>query len=341
MPCRSFGPRLGSAWLSLSLLFAVAACSDAADEPRSSEPPAPFPGAAPGGAGSSSTAPPAAAPGSNPNPSNPATPSAPGVGSEMTGPLPLQPNPPLAAPGTTPPPASNQDPGDETPLPTLSRVLVFSRTVAFRHDSIGAGITAIQQLGVQNRFTVDASEDSSVFNDGNLAGYDVVVFLSTTADVLDNPQQGAFERYIQAGGGWVGIHAASDTEYDWPWYGQLLGGNAWFRVHPAIQTAQIDVEQASHASTAHMPARFGFQDELYNFRANPRPSVTVLLRLDESSYMAGEGAMGSDHPIAWYHEFDGGRAWYTGLGHRAGLYNDPIYTRHLLGGLRWAAGVVP
>jgi len=244
----------------------------------------------------------------------PAAAGAAGAGSEMTGSLPLQPV-----------------------SPALSRVLVFSRTLGFRHDSIGAGVTAIQKLGVENGFSVDPTEDPTRFNDATLADYDVVVFLSTTADVLDDTQQGAFQRYIQAGGGWVGVHSATDTEYGWPWYGQLIGNGAWFRVHPPIQTAQLVVEQADHASTAHLPARFSLQDEWYNFRANPRAAVTVLLRLDETSYMAGDGAMG-DHPIAWYHEFDGGRAWYTALGHRIELYTDPQYTRHLLGGIKWAAG---
>jgi cytochrome c len=222
----------------------------------------------------------------------------------------------------------------------LSRVLVFTRTLGFRHESIGAGVTALQKLGTENGFSVDATEDATRFTDSSLAGYDVVVWLSTTADVLDDAQQSAFQRYIQAGGGWVGVHAAADTEYDWPWYGQLIGNGAWFRKHPPIQTAQLVVEQRDHASTAHLPGTFSLQDEWYNFRANPRASVNVLLRLDESSYAAGEGAMG-DHPIAWYHEFDGGRAWYTALGHRIELYTDPQYTQHLLGGLRWAAGVAP
>ncbi len=225
--------------------------------------------------------------------------------------------------------------------PALERVLVFSRTLSYRHDSIGPGTEAIRQLGTQNGFAVDASEDATTFNDAALSGYDVVLFLSTTADVLNDEQQDAFQRYIQGGGGWVGIHAASDTEYDWPWYGQLLGNGAWFLMHPAIQTAQLDVEQAAHASTEHLPARFSLQDEWYNFRANPRSAVTVLLRLDESSYTPGIGAMGSDHPITWCHEFDGGRAWYTAIGHRSELYSDPLYLQHLLGGIRWAAGVAP
>jgi cytochrome c len=238
-------------------------------------------------------------------------------------------------------PGAGQRPVSGEPSPAaLSRVLVFTRTLGYRHDSIGTGVAALQKLGAENGFTVDATEDPARFDDATLGAYDVVVWLSTTADVLDERQQAAFQRYVQAGGGWVGVHSATDTEYDWPWYGQLIGNDAWFRIHPPIQTAQLVVEQRDHASTAHLPASFSLQDEWYNFRANPRASVNVLLHLDEGSYAPGEGAMG-DHPIAWYHEFDGGRAWYTALGHRSELYADPQYTEHLLGGLRWAAGVAP
>lgn len=238
--------------------------------------------------------------------------------------------------------ASEVDNGPVTqPGPVvLENVLVFSRTVGYRHESIGPGIEAIRQLGMANAFAVTATEDPAEFNDARLAEFEVVVFLSTTMDVLDEAQQGAFERYIQSGGGWVGVHAATDTEYGWPWYGQLIGGNAWFKSHPAIQTVTLNVETPDHASTAHLPATFQLQDEWYNFQANPRASVNVLLTLDETSYAPGVDAMG-DHPIAWFHEFDGGRAWYTALGHRQELYADAVFTQHLLGGIRWAAGVVP
>jgi type 1 glutamine amidotransferase len=221
---------------------------------------------------------------------------------------------------------------------TLSNVLVFTRTAGFRHDSIPVGITAVQSLGQANGFSVQASEDPALFNDQALAAFQVVVFLSTTADVLGPEQQLAFERYIAAGNGWVGVHAAADTEYDWPWYGGLLGGDAWFLIHPVIQNAELQVEDAAHQSTTHLPATFTLQDEWYNYRNNPRPEVNVLLRLNEASYQVGEGAMGADHPIAWYHEYAGGRAWYTGLGHRQELYSDPQFVQHLLGGIRWASG---
>jgi type 1 glutamine amidotransferase len=226
--------------------------------------------------------------------------------------------------------------------PSLAKLLVFTRTLGYRHESIGAGVAALRALGASNAFEVLQTEDPAQFSDDGLSSFDVVVFLSTTADVLDEGQQGALQRFIRTGHGWVGIHAASDTEYGWPWYGELLGGKAWFKSHPkGTPLAMLDVEKADHVSTAHLPARFGWTDEWYNFRANPRAAVTVLLRVDETSYAPGPDAMGGDHPIAWYHEFDGGRAFYTGLGHSADLYSDNRFTQHLLGGIRWAAGVAP
>jgi type 1 glutamine amidotransferase len=291
-------------------LASLSACSDASERNRGTALPPMFSG----GDGTMASPAPNGAAGSGASSAG---------NNESAGNLPLQPS---GNTSTTPEPAR------------LERVLVFSRTLGFRHDSIAAGIAAIQKLGMEQGFAVDQSEDPAQFNDATLADYDVVIWLSTTADVLDDGQQSAFQRYIEAGGGWVGVHAAADTEYDWPWYGQLLGNNAWFRIHPMIQTAQVDVEQADHPATAHLPARFALEDEWYNFRANPRSAVNVLLRLDETSYQPGDGAMG-DHPIAWYHEFDGGRAFYTALGHRIELYTDPQYTQHLLGGIRWAAGL--
>jgi len=212
-------------------------------------------------------------------------------------------------------------------------VLVFSKTAGYRHESIPAGIAAIRTLGAGKRFAVDATEDASVFNDEALAQYRVVVFLNTTGEVLDGEQEAAFERFIQSGGGFVGIHSATDTEYGWPWYGRLVG--AYFKNHPRIQTATLRVVDPTHASTRHLPAEWRRTDEWYNFREDPGPSVTVLLRIDESTYTGG--TMGASHPLAWCHSFDGGRAWYTELGHTKESYSEPLYLEHLLGGIEWAA----
>ncbi|MYZ11174.1 DUF1080 domain-containing protein [Streptomyces sp. SID2999] len=214
------------------------------------------------------------------------------------------------------------------------RLLVFSKTAGFRHDSIPDGIAAVRQLGATDGLTVDATEDATAFTTRNLRRYDAVVFLSTTGDVLNPAQQRAFESYIRQGGGYAGVHAAADTEYDWPFYGGLAG--AWFDSHPAIQPATVVVEDHAHPSTAALPARWERTDEWYNYRSNPRANAHVLASLDESSYAGG--TMDGDHPIAWCQTYQGGRAFYTGGGHTRESFADPAFRAHLLGGLRWATG---
>ena len=217
------------------------------------------------------------------------------------------------------------------------RVLVFSKTTGFRHDSIPAGITAIRQLGQQNNFLVDATEDDAQFTDTNLARYAAVIFLSATGDpVSTQARKDAFHRYIQRGGGFVGIHAASDSGYNWPWYGQLVG--TYFRQHPAQQNARIKVEDANHPSTQGLPAQYTKFDEWYDFRDNPRPRVHVLTTLDESTYSGG--TMGADHPNTWCQNFDGGRSWYTGMGHTIESFSEANFLHLLLGGIQTAAGAV-
>ncbi|MFE0674659.1 ThuA domain-containing protein [Streptomyces sp. NPDC058867] len=215
------------------------------------------------------------------------------------------------------------------------KVLVFSRTAGFRHSSIDDGIAALRSLGAENNFTVDASEDPQVFTTGNLAQYRSVVFLSTTGDVLGDTQQTAFEQYIKGGGGYVGIHAAADTEYGWPFYEGLAG--ALFHSHPAIQSATVRVEDRAHDATAHLGTTWQRTDEWYNYRTNPRATARVLASLDESSYSGGN--MSGDHPIAWCKDYQGGRAFYTGGGHTDESYGEPAFRRHLLGGIRWASGM--
>lgn len=200
--------------------------------------------------------------------------------------------------------SSQQPPGaPSTVLPTFS-VLVFSKTAGFRHDSIPAGIAALQQLGRQRGFSVEASEDAALFTDERLATVKAVVFLSTTGDILNAAEQAAFERFIRRGGGFVGVHSASDTEYDWPFYGALVG--AYFSGHPDIQSATIQIEDAGHPSTTALPRAWGRRDEWYNFRKNPRGAVTVLATLDERTYSGG--TMAPDHPIIWSHTYEGGRS---------------------------------
>lgn len=219
-------------------------------------------------------------------------------------------------------------------MPSPFRLLVFSHTTGYRHASIAAGVEAIRQLGTRHGFQVDATEDPAVFTEGNLASYAAVAFLNTSGDVLDPAQQAAFEAYIGSGGGFVGVHGAAATEYDWAWYGGLVG--AFFDDHPAVQPAEIQVLDRAHPSTRHLPARWSRTDEWYNFRTNPRGRVHVLMTLDETTYEGG--TMGHDHPIAWAHAYDGGRAWYTALGHPVEAYSEPAFLQHLLGGILWAAG---
>ncbi|HVQ97027.1 MAG TPA: ThuA domain-containing protein [Mycobacteriales bacterium] len=218
----------------------------------------------------------------------------------------------------------------------LTKVLVFSKTAGFRHSSIPNGIAAVQQLGAQNGFTVTATEDANQFNTANLGQYQAVIWMMTTGDVLNDTQQTAFQSYINSGGGYVGVHSAADTEYDWPFYGSLMG--AYFSSHPAIQQAQVRIEDRTNPSVAHLPATWTRTDEWYNYRTNPRANVHVLANLNESSYSGG--TMGGDHPITWCRTVGAGRAWYTGLGHTEASYTDPLFTRMLLGGIQIAAGSV-
>jgi type 1 glutamine amidotransferase len=231
------------------------------------------------------------------------------------------------------------------------RVLVFSKTAGFRHSSIDEGIAAIKKLGADHGFQVDATEDPSVFRDGVLSHFDTVVFLSTTGDVLNLSQQAAFERYIAAGGGYTGVHAASDTEYDWRWYGNLVG--AYFRNHPANQDAFVDVEDQEHPSTEGLPDRYERYDEWYNFKSpafaevgdadfSPRARVHVLATVDESTYNEDDGnATDDDHPVTWCQRYDGGRSWYTAMGHTEESFTEANFLQQLLGGIETTAGAKP
>ena len=219
---------------------------------------------------------------------------------------------------------------------TPRRVLVFSKTKGWKHTSIPFGIAAIQKLGRENNFRVDTTKNAAYFNDDSLRHYQAVIWLSTTGNVLDQTQQAAFERYIQAGGGYVGIHAAADTEYDWPWYNKLAG--AYFASHPSqpnVRKATVDVLDKNHPSTTHLPDHWPRTDEWYNYRSI-YSDLNILANLDENTYEGGIN--GSNHPIAWYHTFDGGRAFYTGGGHTDESYLEPLFVQHLLGGLNWAMG---
>jgi type 1 glutamine amidotransferase len=220
--------------------------------------------------------------------------------------------------------------------PTAIRVLVFTKTAEFRHDSIPAARRALAGLAAQNALAVDGTEDAGVFDDATLARYDVVAFVLTTGDVLDDGQQAAFQRFIRRGRGFVGIHSAADTEHAWPWYRGLVG--AWFRSHPPVQPATVHVEDRRALSTGRLATDWPRIDEWYAFDRNPRGAVHVLATVDEATYTPDTASMGRDHPIAWQHAYDGGRAWYTAMGHTEASYADPVFLRHVLGGILYAAG---
>lgn len=213
------------------------------------------------------------------------------------------------------------------------KVLIFSKTAGYHHNSIKAGMAAISALAADNQIKVDTTTDASFFNEEQLAQYSAVIFLSTTGDVLDHYQQADFERYIQSGGGFVGIHAAADTEYDWPWYNQLVG--AYFLSHPHQQKATISILDKAHPATKGLPDEWQHFDEWYNYKSIAE-GLNILMNLEESSYEGGEN--GASHPIAWYREFDGGRMFYTGLGHTDEAYADELFLGHLLGGIEYAIG---
>ena len=221
----------------------------------------------------------------------------------------------------------------------INTVLIFSKTTGWRHDSIPVAVKTVSNLTKQLGLNAVITEDSNAFNDENLKTIAAIVFVNTTGDVLNEQQQIAMERYIQAGGGFVGIHSATDTEQagNWYWYRRLIGGV--FKSHPGdpsnVQTAKIRVVNNSHPATANLPEKFSITDEWYDF-IDLSDRRHDLLTIDERSYQGGDN--GAYHPLSWFHEFDGGRVFYTGIGHSIETYKNPIYLEHLTGGLRYALG---
>jgi len=216
-------------------------------------------------------------------------------------------------------------------------ILVFTRTTGYRHASIPAAVAAVRGIGRRDGFAVVVTEDPRAFSDAALRRVRAIAFLLTTGTVLDADQRGALERFVRRGGGWLGVHSASDTEYAWPFYGQLVG--AYFRRHPAIQAATVEVIDRRNPATAPLPAIWRRVDEWYDFQSDPRGRVHVLATIDERSYRGGR--MGADHPIAWCHEDLGGRALYTAMGHTIAAYREPLFLAHLRGALDYVLGRGP
>jgi cytochrome c len=217
---------------------------------------------------------------------------------------------------------------DSRPAPRF-RALVFSRTTGYRHEAIPSALDAIRQLAQTHDFAVDATEDPSIFADSTLARYQVVIFALTTGDVLSDAEQGAFERFVRSGRGFVGIHSASDTEYQWAWYGGLVG--AYFRTHGPIERGTVIASDVVHPLTASLPRRWVRTDEWYQFRSPPPAGSRILATLDGPA----------PHAIIWCQRYDGGRSFYTAAGHTSESYAETPFLTHLLKGIEYAAGVLP
>ena len=222
------------------------------------------------------------------------------------------------------------------------KALLFTKTAGWHHKSINAGVTAIEKLSQMHHFDVDWHEDPNHFNDNYLASIDVIIFLSTTGDILNKKQQSALQKFVRSGKGFVGIHSAADTEQNWPWFANLVGHK--FRIHPVIQTAVITPINIAFPGMSFFKDKQLWTDEWYEFETHRNDKLTYLMTVDESTYDAnadwgqlkGNG-LGDFHPIAWYQKFEGGRSFYTALGHMAATYSNPQFLNHIYGGIYWAA----
>jgi type 1 glutamine amidotransferase len=222
-----------------------------------------------------------------------------------------------------------------------AKVLVYTRNgEGYVHDNIAASVAAIQKMGAENGFAVDVSDDPVVFTIDNLRRYDALIFANTNNDAFTaDAQRLALQTYIRGGGGFVGLHSASGSERNWPWYFALLGGT--FVRHAPQQDFTVEVVDPSHPSTAFLPARWNIENDECYYLIGLNPDIHVLLAADLTTVTDSARAefpgeiFGDTYPLAWYQEFDGGRQWYTALGHRPEQYEDPTFTRHILGGIRW------
>lgn len=214
--------------------------------------------------------------------------------------------------------------------PHQHQVLLFTKTEGFRHDNIEEGVEVMRTLFAENGIQVSHTEDADVFLSDSLEKFHAVIFFSTTGEILNQPQKLAFQEFLLSGNGFMGIHAATDTEYEWAWYGELIGG--YFASHPEVQQAEIHINDRDHPATRHLQDVWIHRDEWYDFK-DMRSGLHILMELDENTYQGGQ--MGEFHPIAWYQDFQGIRMFYTGLGHtRESLY-EPSFQKHILGGIQY------
>ena len=233
------------------------------------------------------------------------------------------------------------------------KALLITETAGWHHESISNGIFALNELAEVHNFELIRQQNAVKITEESLKNIDVVIFLSTTANIFEEDEQKAFEKYIQSGKGYVGIHAASDTEYDWAWYTKLVG--RMFHIHPAQQTAKLNIINHNFPGLEHFPKSLLWTDEWYEFSEEKVNDLNYLISVDESTFnpvvtwtnagtdkngnkidVIGKG-MGKFHPISWYHEFDGGRSFYTALGHIEKVYENQWFLEHLYGGIYYAA----
>lgn len=220
--------------------------------------------------------------------------------------------------------------------------LLVTKTAGWHHESINEGVTAIKELATRNFFNVQWHQEGATVTDKYLENFQVIIFLNTTGDIFKEDEQKAIEKFIKAGKGFVGIHSASDTEYGWEWYTKLVG--RMFKIHPAIQTAKLKLTENKFSGLDQFTDGQFWTDEWYEFSPETTTDLKYILAVDESSYNAkvqwgekkGEG-MGSFHPVAWYHDYDGGRSFYTALGHMPAVYSEPAFLNHIYAGIYWAA----
>ncbi len=222
------------------------------------------------------------------------------------------------------------------------KALIVTTTKGWHHESLHSGVVALKEMASRNFFDADLWENPGGFTDKYVEQYQVIIFLNTTGDIFDTAQQKVMERFIRSGKGYVGIHSASDTEYDWEWYTKLVG--RMFHIHPTIQTAKLQVLDPGFPGLQGFANGKIWTEEWYEFTSPKTPGLIDILAVDESTYnpkvnwgaKKGEG-MGKVHPVAWYHEFDGGRAFYSGLGHLPTNFSNPALLDHLYAGIFWAA----
>lgn len=214
------------------------------------------------------------------------------------------------------------------------RILVFSKTAGYRHDSIPAGITSTRDFSERTKlFDVDASEDAGVFTPASLGQYAVIILLQCIGPFLSSDQIEALKGFVRAGGGIVGIHGAAAGMPEDEWYGRLIG--AHFDSHPQPELGNVTVDDGQHWIS--MESRIDWMDEWYNFRTHPRsnPNLKILLKGDTTSFNGGK--MGEDHPLAWCQEFEGGRSFFTALGHFQEAYRDKWFLEHMFKAIFWVA----